>query len=167
MSIKLTPTILNLDGRLLEAYERQTQASSDKLSELNLNNGEEVLAKIGATQVAEFVILQAQNIARNNSKTWSLSRVDQALVIKSLFIDAPQADRLDFEILSEGVKIFDFYVNRSQTPYEFPPAPLPPDVSIKVIARSDINFLRIALQPAVILDTLAPDEDLPPETSTN
>ncbi|MGK7914737.1 MAG: hypothetical protein AB4038_04215, partial [Prochloraceae cyanobacterium] len=144
--MELTPTILDIDGRLLEAYERKTQASEDKLSELNLNNGEDVLANIGVAQIPEFVILQAQNIARNNSKIWSLSRVNQALVIKSLFIDAPQADRLDFEIISEGVKIFDFYVNRSQTPYEFPAAPLPPNVSIKVIARSDINFLRIALQ---------------------
>ena len=121
MRIKLTPTILDLDGKLLESYERVTQASTEKLTELNLNNGEEVTTIIGVAQIPEFVILQAQNIARNDSKTWSLSRVDQALVIKSLFIDAPQADRLDFEILSEGVKIFDFYVNRSQTPYEFPP----------------------------------------------
>ena len=163
MSIKLTPTILNLDGRLLESYERVTQASAEKLTELNLNNGEEVLAKVGVAQIPEYLILQAQNIARNESKTWSLSRANQALVIKSLFIDAPQADRLDFEILLGGTKIFDFFVNRSQTPYEFPTAPLPPDVAIRVKALNAINFLRITLQPAVILDTLIPDEDLEPE----
>ena len=163
MTIQLTPTILDLDGRLLESYERATQASAEKLSELNLDNGEEVFAKVGVAQVPEFVILQAQNIAKNETKTWSLSRVNQALVIKSLFIDAPQADRLDFEIILGDSTIFDFFVNRSQTPYEFPTAPLPSDVSIKIKPRSEINFLRITLQPAVILDTLIPDEDLEAE----
>lgn len=161
MSIELTSTIIDIDGRLLEAYERQTQASSEKIAELKLDNGEPVFSNIGVAQISEYIVLQAQNISKNDSKTWSLDRIDQTLVLKSLYIDAPSADRLDFEILSSGTKIFDFFVNRSDTPYQFPPAPLPPNLSIRVVAKSNINFLRITLQPAVILDTLVPDEDLP------
>lgn len=161
MSINLTPTILDFGGRLLEGYERETQASPEKLTELKLDNGETVFSNIGVAQVSEYIVLQAQNISKNDSKTWSLSRVNQTLVLKSLYIDAPSADRLDFEILSSETKIFDFFVNRSDTPYQFPPAPLPPNLSIRVVAKSNINFLRITLQPAVILDTLVPDEDLP------
>ena len=161
MSIQLTPTILDFGGRLLEGYERVTQASDEKIVELKLDNGEPVKANIGVAQIAEYIELQAQNIAKNTSKTWSLDRIGQTVVLKSLYIDAPSSDRLDFEILSNGVKIFDFFVNRSDTPYEFPPAPLPPNLSIRIVAKSDINFLRITLQPAVILDTLPPDEDLP------
>ena len=160
MSIQLTPTILDFGGRLLEGYERQTQASAEKIAELKLDNGEAVLANIGVAQIPEYIELQAQNIAKNTSKTWSLDRLGQTVVLKSLYIDAPNADRLDFEILSNGVKIFDFFVNRSDTPYEFPVSPLPPTLSIKVVAKSQINFLRITLQPAVILETLVPDEDL-------
>lgn len=164
MTIVLTPTIINVDGRLLEAYERETQASSEKLIELNLDTVDPVFGKIGVAQIPEFVVLQAQSISAGTTKTWSLNRVNQALVIRSLFIDAPQADRLDFEILADGNKIFDFYVKKDKTPYAFPAAPLPPNVSIKITAITDIFLLRLALQPAAILDTLVPDEDLPPES---
>ena len=164
MSITLTPSLLDVDGRLLEAYERKTQAPQSKIEELNLNSSEDILATIGVAQVKEYVLLQAQNIAKNQHKTWSLSRLNQSLVIQSLFIDAPQADKIDFEVLIGKTKIFDFFLNRSKTPYKFPDAPLPPHVSIRVQALSDINFIIIALQPAVILDTLIPDEDVPPES---
>ncbi len=161
MSLELTPTILDFGGRLLEAYERPTQASSEKITELKLDNGEQLLTNIGVAQIPEFIILQAQNIAKGKIKSWSLARVNQTLLLKSLFIDTPSSDKFDFQILNDGVKIFDFFVSRSQTPYEFPAAPLPPSLSIQVEAISRIDFLRIVLQPAVILDTLLPDEDLP------
>ena len=158
MSIQLTPSILDVDGRLLEAYERKTQAPQSKIEELNLNSGEDIFATLGVAQVPEYLVLQARDIAKDEYRTWSLSRINQSLVIKSLFIDAPQADRIDLEILLGREKIFDFFLNRSKTPYQFPDAPLPPQVSIRIKALNQINFLRIALQPAIILDTLDPDE---------
>ncbi len=163
MSIELSPSLLDVDGRLLEAYERITQAPQSKIDELNLNSSEDILATVGVAQISEYVILQGENIPSGQSRTWSLARLNQAVVIKSLFIDAPQADRLDFELLIGENKIFDFFINRSKTPYKFPDAPLPPNVSIRIKALTQINFMRIALQPAVILETLIPDEELTPE----
>ncbi len=160
MSIKLEPTILDLDGKLIEAYERETRASDETVNELNLSTGDQVLATVGVAQIPEYVVLQAVNIAKNQEKTWSLSQLEQAMVIKSLYIDAPQADRIDFEVLSEGSKIFDFFLNRSATPYQFPDVPLPPNVEIRIKALNPINFVRITLQPAIILDTLTPDEGI-------
>lgn len=160
MSIKLEPTILDLDGKLIEAYERETRASDETVNELNLSTGDQVLATVGVAQIPEYVVLQASNIAKNQQKTWILSQLEQAMVIKSVYIDAPQSDRIDFEVYSGDDKIFDFFLNRSATPYQFPDAPLPPEVSIKIIALNAINFVRIALQPAIILDTLTPDENI-------
>ncbi len=157
MSITLTPTIVDVDGRLLEAYERETQASPEKLTELKLDNGEAVLANIGVAQIPEFIVLQASEISKNQTVTWTLANLGQTLLLKSLYIDAPNADQLDFEILQDGHKIFDFFVRRSQTPYQFPPNPLPPNLQIRIVAKSPINFIRIALTPAIILETILPD----------
>ena len=167
MTIELTPSILNMAGNLVEVYKRQTQASEQILSDLNIDNSNSVLATVGVQQVPEFVVLQAENITEGITKTWDLSRVNQTLILKSLYIDSPTADNFSFKIIVDEIPIFKFFVAKDETPLSFPAAPLPPNVKIQITANSPIDFIRIVLQPAVILETLIPDEDLPPESSIN
>ena len=161
MNHTLTPSLLDLDGRLIESYQRITQATAQVKTELGLPLDTEIKANIALASVEEFIVLQTGAIANNDVRTWNLSRIGQDVKIESVFIDSPNADALTFEILKERNKIFTFNLNRNKTPYDFPENPLAPDLTISIKAKTNINFLRIVLKPVVILETLLADEDEP------
>ena len=156
----LKPSVLQLGGQLLESYTRETQASNETLNDLGLPTDKTTYAHIGVQKIEEYLVFQATNIQARQSISWSLSRVGFPVRVTSIYIDSPSQDQFDFEIWSGDSKVFDFRIRRNQTPYNFPDVPLPENVSIKINPTSNIDFLRIALKPCVIIATLLPDETL-------
>lgn len=160
MKHKLEATVLQVGGQLIEGYERETKASPEKLRDLGLEIGEINKSQIGTALVEEFLVLQANNILQNNTVSWNLERIGQDVKIESLFVDSPNSDALTFELFNGDSKIFNFQLNRNKTPYDFPEAPLSPNLRIQIKAKSKIDLLRIVLKPVVILETFLPDEQL-------
>ena len=160
MSYSYEPSLLDLNGRLIEGYRRKTRASNQVKQELDLSTSEAIYSNLGVTPVEEFLVLQATNLNDNDLASWSLERIGQAVKIESVFVDAPNADSLTFQVLSEGNIVFTFNLNRNKTPYDFPENPLSPNLQIRIKAKSNINILRIILKPVVILETYSSDEDI-------
>ena len=158
---KLTPSLLQLGGQFLASYTRPSHASKQTLADLGLPKDQVIPTHIGVQKLEEYYVLQGANIPAKKPITWSLSRIGHAVRVASIYIDSPSQDQFDFEVWSNQTKVFDFRIRRNQTPYDFPDSPLPEHVSIKINPTSNINFLRIALKPCVILNTLLPDEALP------
>ncbi len=158
---KLTPSLLQLGGQFLASYTRPSNVSEQTLEDLGLPKDQIIPTHIGVQKLEEYYVLQGANIRANNPITWSLSKIGHAVRVTSIYIDSPSQDQFDFEIWLGNSKVFDFRIRRNQTPYNFPDVPLPENVSIKINPTNNIDFLRIALKPCAILNTLLPDEVLP------
>lgn len=161
MTIALTPTILRVGNRFLEAYERETNASEEKLAQLLLSSEEPIISTVGVAQIPEFIVLNSKNIFADSIRTWNLSEVNQDLVLRSIFIDNKTADKLNFEIFIDEQRIFYQYFAVNATPHQFPSMPIPAGVTIKVKPKTNIDAISIILQPAFILKTIFAEEDSP------
>lgn len=153
MTYQLQPGLLPVNGQLIETYSRDSRASDETKQSLGLPIDQPIKANIGISSVEEYIILQASAIPKNDSRYWILNDLNQAIALESIYVDAPQADKFEFEILTlEGNTIFKLVLNRNQTPYDLPAAPLPSDLVVKIKATTNINLLRIICKPVVILD---------------
>ena len=156
----LTPGLLDVDGRLIESYQRVSQATDEAKTDLGLPTDSDTIANLGVVSVEEFIILQTAGIPKSEFRSWNLSRIGQDVKIESVFIDAPNVDSFAFEVLKNNQVVFIFHLNRNKTPYDFPENPLTPDLTIRIRAKSPINLLRIVLKPVVILETLISEEEI-------
>ena len=153
MSYQLQPGLLPVNGQLIETYSRETRASDETKQALGLPTDQIVNANVGISSIEEYIILQASGIPKDTSKYWVLNDLNQAIKLASIYVDAPQADKFEFEILTlEGNTIFKLVLNRNQTPYDLPTAPLPSDLVIKIKATTNINLLRLICKPVVVLE---------------
>ncbi|ELS04808.1 hypothetical protein Xen7305DRAFT_00045440 [Xenococcus sp. PCC 7305] len=158
MTHTLTPSLFDVDGRLIESYNRVSLATDQVKENIGLPTGTDILSNIAVASIEEFLVLQASNINEGETASWSLARIGQAVKVESVYIDAPNADNFVFQVFSGDTKVFSFPLNRTQTPYDFPENPLSSDLLIKVKAKADIKLLQIVLKPAVILETYETDE---------
>ena len=100
MTQKLESSIMQVNDLLLAGYRRVSKASDEIKSNLGLDPQQDIYAHLGIASVEEFIVLQSNNIQQRQSKTWNLSKIEQAVKIESVYIDAPNADAFVFEILS-------------------------------------------------------------------
>ena len=156
----ITPNVLNINNRVIETYSLQTRASQERREAAGLNGTGDLQSNLYIAPIQEFYVLQAVNLTRNEYNSWSLERINQSVLVESIYIDSPSQDNFDFEVLQQGVKIFDFRLSRNNTPYQFPTNPMTPGVVIRIQPTSTINLLRIVLKPCVILETLDTDEHI-------
>lgn len=154
---KLEHSIVNLDGRLLETYSRETYATQEAKDALGLDSTENIISNVGVAPLPEFVALEATSLGDGDSVSWGLSRVGQSVMISSVIIDSPNQDGIKLEILNESGIEFSSILDRTQTPYTFPENPLKEDRTIKVTALAPVAQVKITLKPVIILETLQPD----------
>lgn len=160
MTYQLQPGLLPVNGQLIETYFRESRASEQTKQALGLPTDVPISSNVGISSVEEYIVLQSERISKNSSRYWALSDLNQAVKLESIYIDAPQADTFEFEILTlSGTVIFKLVLSRSDTPYELPTVPLPSDLVIKITASTDINLLRIICKPVVILDYIIGTND--------
>lgn len=153
MNYELKPSLIPVNGQLVEAYSRLSRATSEIREELGLPTAEDLRANIGIAPIEEYIILQAVNINKNDEVYWRLDTLQQPIKIESIYVSSPQADRFDFQILDSSQNVvFTLSLSRNKTPYELPVSVLPPEFTIKIRARDGIQLLRIACKPAVILE---------------
>ncbi|MGK7899294.1 MAG: hypothetical protein AB4372_38170 [Xenococcus sp. (in: cyanobacteria)] len=87
MTHTLTPSLLDLEGRLIESYNRVSFATDEVKSNLGLSTEEDILANVSVASIEEFLVLQAGTLNRGSTATWSLERIGQAVKIESVYID--------------------------------------------------------------------------------
>ncbi len=165
MTFKLVPSLLRVNNQLLEAYARKSRATDEIKQDLGLPLDQDLLANIGLASIEEYIVLQTnERLNVGAEAVWSLSSLETPVKIESIFIDSPQADKFEFEILAhDDSSIFKLNLARNQTPYDLPEAPLSNEFKIRIIAKSRITLIRIICKPVIILDYIFPDGSLPPE----
>lgn len=160
MSIKLFNGLLDIGGILTETYYRKSRASSEAKQELGLDPNKEYDANIGIASIDEYVVLSASGIGKNVEMCFYLSEFEQDLKLCSMYIDNANQDSaiIEVQIPSEAEDAENGYstllvqtFNRNKTPVAFPDAPLPPNVRLKVTAKSSIDYLQLALKPCSII----------------
>ena len=142
----LSPALVNVDGRLLESYQRETYASDAVKQSLNLNTEASILSNVGVESVPEFVVLEGSDTNDSGVITWSLSRVNQSVKIESVIVQSPNQDGVTIEITSEGGENFSLALDRTQTPYDFPTYPLTPDMTIRAVVAPGVGRVKVVLK---------------------
>jgi len=153
----LTASLVNLDGRLIESYQRETYATDQAKQQLGLDSEAPIISNVGVESVPEFVVLEGTNNGNPGVMTWSLSRVNQSVKIESVIVDSPNQDGVTIEVISRGGENFSLTLDRTQTPYGFPTYPLTPDMTIKAVVSPVVKKVKVVLKAVIILETLQPD----------
>lgn len=152
MSFKLIPSLLDVGGLLVENYQRISRATDDAKLAVGKTTTEEVKAGIGIASVEEYVTMSIADVAKNEVAVFDLSLIEQDVRLDSFYIDSPDADSIIFELYTgDNTKILSQSFGKTKTPIDFPSAPLPPTVKIKVKALTDVAYMRLVLVPVVIL----------------
>jgi|GEM_PF-4170774 len=152
-----SPSLVNLDGRLIESYQRETYATDQAKQQLGLDSEAPIISNVGVESIPEFVVLEGTNNGNSGVMTWSLSRVNQSVKIESVIVDSPNQDGVTIEVISRGGENFSLTLDRTQTPYGFPTYPLTPDMTIKAVVSPVVKKVKVVLKAVIILETLQPD----------
>ncbi len=156
MSFKLIPSLTVIGDALIENYKRASRASPEEKELAGLKPDEEVKAQIGIASVEEYITMSVMDVGRREVAAFDLSQFDQPMRLASLYIDEPNSDAIVIEVfLSDDTRIMKQTFTRNRTPFQFPTAPLPPSVTIKVTALTPVKFIQLVLVPVVILDARA------------
>lgn len=151
-NIIIRPTVAEVNGQLVESYERITNASTEQIEALGLDPVGQYYAKVGIAPVNEYVRLMANDIKQGKRQSWDLSAIGQALQIESIYIDSPTQDSFDLEVYDQqGDKPLDLTIGGSEAPYNFPKILLTTDLILKIYARKYIKTVRIFCRPAIVL----------------
>lgn len=151
-NIIIRPTVAQINGQLVESYERKTNASDEAIEALGLDPTGEHWAKIGVASINEFIRLKAFNLVQNSRQSWLISDLGTDVEIDSIYIDSPNADSFDLEVYdSIGNKPLDLTVRRNQAPYDLPNAILTQDLKLTIFARNYIAAVYVMCRPAVLL----------------
>lgn len=161
MTFKLTPSLLDVGGTLVEAYERISRATKDAKAAVGKGETEEVKAQIGIASVEEYITMAVTDVGKNEMGVFDLSQFDQPMRLHSLYIDDPQFDSVRVELfLPDDTQILRQSFGRNKTPVQFPTAPLPNNVVIKITALKDVKYMQIVLVPVVILAAISGTKEL-------
>lgn len=160
-NIQIRPTVTEIDGQLVEAYERITNAPAEAIEALGLDPEKSHWARIGVASVNEYVRLIATNIPKGERRTWRIADLRQDVEIDSIYIDAPNQDSFDLEVYDkDGRKLLDLTIRRNQAPFDLANAILTQDLTLKIYAREQIDLILINCRPAVLLQDLYSVEDI-------
>lgn len=159
-NIQIRPTVTQIDGQLIESYERVTNAPSEKLEALGLDSNDSHYARIGIAAIPEYIRLIAKNISEGQRHSWDISNLGQDIEIDSIYIDSPNQDSFDLEVYKtdDNTKTLDLTVKRNQAPYDLPNSILTQDLTLKIYARAQINLVLINCRPAVLLRDMLSEE---------
>lgn len=150
MSFQIEPSLIDIAGQLVEAYERVTNASDDKLVALGLSPENRPLANIAIAPVPEYIVLYADDIEANTPKYWEVAELGQTIRLDNLYIDSPNQDPVTITLFLEGTPVFVITLQRNQTPYQFPAFPITSDCIIKIQSPSAITRVFMVCIPCVI-----------------
>ena len=115
--------------------------------------------KIPVQPIPELVQINAGAIERNSEVTIPLTDLEFSILPLSLWVDVVSGtnDRINFFILRNGEEIFAASLNSSQVPFEFPPAVLTPELSLKFRTRNAaINNAIVFARPANVIQVINP-----------
>lgn len=151
-NIALRAGAAKLGGKLVETYERKSNAEPSVLEALGLDPNADNYAQIGITSINEYIRLIARGVKRGKRHTWAIKDLGQDVEIHSVWIDSPHQDSFDLELYAaDGSKPLDLTISRNKAPYNMPNAILTQDLHLKIFARADINTVAIICSPAVLL----------------
>lgn len=155
MSFELVPSLTEVGGILVEGYKRLTRASEEEKEAVGIADNADAYANIGVASVEEYVTMSVTDVGRREMAVFDLMQFQQPMRIASLYIDDPRSDSIVVEaFLPDDTKIMKLNFSRNRTPYQFPSAPLPPHVKVKVTALSDTKYIQLVLIPVVILENV-------------
>lgn len=155
MNLELIPSLTDVGGIIVEGYKRLTKASEQEKAGVGVPNNEDVYANVGVASIEEYVTMNVFDVAKNEMAVFELAQFNQPLRLESLYIDDPRSDSVTVEVFLPGnVKIMSQKFSKNRTPFKFPTVPLPPQVTIKVTALSDVKLIQLVLVPVVILSSV-------------
>lgn len=149
---QIRPSVARVGDRLIETYERKSNATNESLESLGLDPNADNYAQVGITAINEYIRLIATGIKKGEAHSWKIADIGQDIEIDSIYIDTPNADSFDLEIYgNNGSKLLDLTVGRYKAPYDLPNAILTQNLTLQVVARADIGMVLINCRPAVLL----------------
>lgn len=162
MSIKLFNGLIAIGDILTETYYRKSRATSEAKQELGLDPEKDYDASIGISTVDEYVVMSIGQVTQGDVAVFDLAQFEQPLILKSLYIDNANQDAVVIEVLASVVgyqeivnyrPLLQQTFNRNKTPVAFPDAPLPPNVRLRITAKTDISYMQLAFKPCSIIAT--------------
>ena len=154
-NIKLTPGLIQTGGILTQTYTREAEADQQVKEELGLIGNDNYQASIGISSIGEYVTMWKAGVQKGDILGFDLSQFEQALKLESLYIGNSNQDRATLSVASEqGAIIISQTFGRNKTPFAFPAAPLPPNVSLRLTALENIPYVQLCFVPCVILKSV-------------
>lgn len=102
--------------------------------------------------IEEYLVRRVNGLNNGENKIIDFTDIDYPVKVESVYIDSPANDRLTIEILdSQDIVIFNWFLNRSDTPITLPTILITPGLKIRLIASSNIDKVLIYCKPVSII----------------
>ena len=156
MSLELTPSLIRVNGRFVENYERQSRASDEAKRILGISADADVKAAIGIASIEEVVTAQTYNLAKDTPFPFELIDLGGTdLRLESLVIANPDDNVVLIEVKdSAGAILLEKTLDKHETPYSFGGFPVAKEGSLTITTDKPTSYVQLSAKP-VIRYTLA------------
>lgn len=153
-NIAIRPTVYELDGQLIEAYERVSNATPEQLEAVGLDPNKPHYSRIAPASINEYIRMIAYNIQQGSRQEWKIADLGCDVEIDNIYVQVPTQDSFDLELYdARGNQLLDLTIGKSKTPNDLPNSILTTDLTLKIFARQFIGIAVINVRPAVLLHT--------------